>query len=185
MKYQLFLLGLLLFSCSKGPAQNSTDVAEKESVYVKADDDSARMAMLDSRYRESERLYREYDSLVELMDKHPSMEIASKIDSICNKADGELSEGMGAQIGDWFIGSQFKLILDYLIAHPNACLKKRLVWECIYRISDCEQNKRYICIERNKSDAMRRADSLGLSERHKEVITEIFAKVAADSTLVD
>jgi len=120
--------------------------------------------------------YKNVDSLVGLLDKNFMFSEAKKLDSLCFRSDGDLTEYLGSITISLFNG-HLNDFLEYLQVNSNSCLKARLieVLGAKYSVYEKTERSERLMQEENRLISISKKHKLG--DQKIELIRELFAKV--------
>ncbi len=102
--------------------------------------------------------------------------IISKLDSICIKSDGDLTEKF-YQVTKELFYSHLTAFVDYISSHPNSCLKATLIEGLSADMSVYEGNERSEQIKQEKQKTLEKAKKLKLSIQQIQIIETIFKAI--------
>lgn len=175
-----FLLLFILFGCNHTTSNNNAELSRSDSTnmnnkVLRGDDQNV--------VRERDiQPYRGVDSLLRRLDQHFNFGDISKLDSICKKSDGDLSEKC-FEVSRKLLEHHLADFVNYLMDHPNTCLKKVLILGYSEEFVVYQGKDRLKQIAEEKEKLLLKAEEERLSDSQKQVIEEIFNKI--DPSLYD
>lgn len=126
--------------------------------------------------------YREVDSLIKRTKQQYKVVDVLKLDSICIKSDGDLSEKY-YEVSKGLFNNYLPEFTKYISEHPNSCLKAKLIEGISADMSVYEGNERLDQIQQEKAKMVAKAKNEKLSIEQIQVIEAIYKKV--NPTLYD
>lgn len=122
------------------------------------------------------RPYKEVDSLMKLIKQNYNVVYVKKLEKICIKSDGDLSEHLD-DVGNKLFNDHLNEFTDYLIDNPNSCLKVKLIDEISSELSVYPKRERSGKLLEEQEKALASASKQNLSSKKLAFIKEIFKKV--------
>lgn len=123
--------------------------------------------------------YKEVDSLMKLIKQNYTVKYVKKLEQICVKSDGDLSE-MLDDVGNQLFKDHVNEFTDYLIDNPNSCLKSKLIEEIGSELSVYPKSERSRKLLEKQEEMLVLASKQNLSSKKLSFIKEIFKKVNPD-----
>ena len=120
--------------------------------------------------------YKEVDSLVKETKQKYKVADVSKLDSICIKSDGDLSERY-YEVSKYLFGNHLIEFVIYISEHPNSCLKAKLIEGISADMSVFEGNERLEQIAKEKEKTLTKAKREKLSVQQMQLIEAIYKNV--------
>lgn len=120
--------------------------------------------------------YKEVDSLIKKTEQQYKVADILKLDSICIKSDGDLSEKY-YEVSKSLFNNHLSEFVKYISEHPNSCLKAKLIEGISADMSVYEGNERLEQIKQRKEKAIARAKSEKLSIEQIQIIEAIYKNV--------
>ncbi len=123
--------------------------------------------------------YKEVDSLMKLIKQNYNVVYVKKLEKICVKSDGDLSEYLD-DVGNKLFNDHLNEFTDYLIDNPNSCLEGKLIEEISSELSVYPKSERPGKLLEEQEKALASASKQNLSSKKLAFIKEIFKKVNPD-----
>jgi len=120
--------------------------------------------------------YKEVDSLVKETKQQYKVADILKLDSICVKSDGDLSEKY-YEVSKGLFSNHLTEFVKYISEHPNSCLKAKLIEGISADLSVYEGNERSEQIAKEKARTLTKAKREKLSIAQLQVIEAIYKNV--------
>lgn len=120
--------------------------------------------------------YKEVDSLIKKTQQQYKLADVLKLDSICIKSDGDLSEKY-YQVSKDLFNNHLNEFVKFISEHPNSCLKAKLIEGISADMSVYEGNERSEQIKQEKEKTLVKAKSEKLSIEKIHVIEAIYKNV--------
>ncbi|MBD1392445.1 hypothetical protein [Mucilaginibacter glaciei] len=125
------------------------------------------------------RPYKEVDSLMELIKQNYKVVVVQKLEKICVKSDGDLSEYLD-DVGNKLFNDHLNEFTDYLIDNPNSCLKGKLIEEISSELYVYPKSERPGKLLEEEEKVLASASKQKLSSKKMAFIKEIFKNVNPD-----
>ncbi|HMI02691.1 MAG TPA: hypothetical protein VK541_09430 [Pedobacter sp.] len=177
--YLLLIFQLLVFGCNNKPDnQNSADnldAMKKDTVAIQS---------LSSNVVDQGAVspFKEVDSIIQLLNKKFVVADLRKLDGICSRSDGDLSEYLDAVAVD-LLNDHLDGFLEYLQRNPESCLKRRLSNGLAGNCSVYEKSERPRKLKEEQDRLVSIAKIKKLDVGKIKFLNEIFNKV--DPNLLD
>ena len=175
----LIIPGALLFSGCEGKLNNQkAPVMHKDSVIYQKESktfvNNDKIVPVGN-----SRPYKEVDSLMKLIKQNYNVVYVKKLEKICIKSDGDLSEYLN-DVGNKLFKDYLNEFTDYLIDNPNSCLKVKLIEEISSELSVYPKSERPGKLLGQQEKALATASKQNLSSKKLAFIKEIFKKANPD-----
>jgi hypothetical protein len=123
--------------------------------------------------------YKEVDSLMRLIKQNYSVVYVRRLEEICAKSDGDLSEYLDDIVNKLF-NDHLNEFTDYLIDNPTSCLKGRLIEEISSQLSVYPKNERPKKLLEEQEEKLALGSKQNLSAEKLAFIKDMFKKVNPD-----
>lgn len=120
--------------------------------------------------------YKEVDSLITEIEIRYNKTDIFKLDSICIKSDGDLTEKY-YEITKRLFHNKLRDFIAYISEHPNTCLKTKLIEGISADMSVFEGDERFEQIKQEKERILTQAKREKLLPRQMKIIEAIYANV--------
>lgn len=120
--------------------------------------------------------YREVDSLTQDLKKVYNVNAVLKLDSICSKSDGDLTEKY-YDVTQYLFKAHLSYFVSFMLEHPDCCLKNRLIEGISAELSVFDGDERINEISKRKEKTLNRAKDAKLSTQQMQVINDIYNKI--------
>ena len=126
--------------------------------------------------------YRLKDSLLARLSSNWQNSDIEKLNNLCARSDGDLSEGLTDDLVN-LLYKQPDALVGYLIHHSHSCIKQRLIEGFGAQVSPYKKTDRPAMMEKEKNLMLKRAGSLNLSADKKAYIEYLYKQ--ADPNVLD
>jgi hypothetical protein len=176
--YLLLIFQLLVLGCNNKPDNQSIDNLDS----IKKDTVAIQSLSSDVVDQAAVLPFKEVDSLVQLLNKSFAVADLRKLENICLKSDGELTEYLDVVAVD-LLNDHLDGFLEYLQRNPESCLKKRVIEGLTVKYSAYAKAERPGKLREEQELLIFVAKKERLGGRKIKFLNEIFKKV--DPNLFD
>jgi hypothetical protein len=176
--YLLLIFQLLVFGCD---SKRNNQTADNLDSMKK---DTVELQLLSSNVADQTVVSpsKEVDSILLLLNKKFALADLKKLDGICSRSDGELSEYLNVITVD-LLNDHLDGFLEYLQRNPESCLKKRLMEGQAENCAAYEKSERSGKLKEEEDRLVSIAEIKKLGEGKIKFLHEIFNQV--DPNLFD
>lgn len=163
-----FSILMLVFGACTNPVQEKSHIEIKNDSTTR--DSSTEANTVDEGSIEP---YREVDSLITVVNENYTLKTVFKLDSICVRSDGDLSEKY-YEVSKQLFEKHLSDFSKYLTEYPGSCLKVKLIESLSADLSVYEDKERVAQMEKQEGEMLSKAKKLNLSSNQIQVIEDIF-----------
>lgn len=182
----LIAVHLLIFGCIDNGkkkytvADNKDSTLEKNSTIGSIQDSSKREVNNENVVNErTVTPYKQVDSLKQLINQGYNLSDVKMLDKICSNSDGDLAESF-EEISKQLFENNLNDFSDYLLAYPNSCLKKNLIYGLGADLFVYAKTERPSKLIEEQERLIIKAKKEGLSGKKIQFIKDIFKDVNPD-----
>lgn len=182
----LLVVHLLIFGCINNEKNKNTVSGNKDSAY---EGNSPTQLIQDSATRDSSEEnvvhektltpYKQVDSLKKAINHRYNLRDVKMLDKICSNSDGDLAESF-EEVSKQLFENNIDDFIDYLLVHPNSCLKRNLIYGLGADLFVYEKAERSSKLIETQERLILKAKKEGLSDKKIQFIKELFKKVNPD-----
>jgi hypothetical protein len=170
----LFIVTLFPAACTHTVKKDPQETVESDTVATETSElNPINRNTIDE---ESIKPYEEVDRLIKKTEQEYTLTDVLKLESICIKSDGDLSEKY-YQVSKGLFNNHLGKFVKYISEHPNSCLKAKLIEAIGADMSVYEKNERLEHIKQEKEKTLAKANREKLSVKQIRVIESIYKSV--------